>query len=377
MVMSEAAPSTIAASTTCPLPERADLHERGGDAEGEQHPAAAEVADQVQRRDRPLPRPPDGPQGAPDGDVVDVVPGRTGPRAVLAPAGHPAVDEARVRGPGRRRARGPCRSATPGRKPSTQRVGRSPPGRGPAPTPPGRFRSTPIEVRLRRRRSEPTVPRPDAAPAGRVMRSTSAPASASSIDAVGHRADAAQLDDPSHPPAVRSWVDGARSGRGRSNRVGCGRLRRVATHRGGPPRPRPRSGQPDRRPHRLQRRAGAPDGDRARGRGRCTGRPTPARSWSRTDLDRGPRGDSRSTARRTASPAGARLAAAHRDPRGRPSRGGAVEVDLGSPGRSGALLQRRVRGRPGAGPRRPRRAPIAIARPLSASRGTPSASRWA
>lgn len=32
-------------------------------------------------------------QHAGDGDVVDVVPGRRGERAVLAPAGHPAVDE--------------------------------------------------------------------------------------------------------------------------------------------------------------------------------------------------------------------------------------------------------------------------------------------
>ena len=50
IVISTAAPSTIAASTTWPLPVRLGLEEPHDDAEGEEHPAAAEVADEVERR---------------------------------------------------------------------------------------------------------------------------------------------------------------------------------------------------------------------------------------------------------------------------------------------------------------------------------------
>ena len=52
------------------------------DAEGEQHAAAAEVADEVERRDGRLARAADRVERAGEGDVVDVVAGgrgRTGP----------------------------------------------------------------------------------------------------------------------------------------------------------------------------------------------------------------------------------------------------------------------------------------------------------
>ena len=47
-----AAPSTIAASITCPLPDDARLEDPAHDPEREEHPAAAVVADHVQRRRR-------------------------------------------------------------------------------------------------------------------------------------------------------------------------------------------------------------------------------------------------------------------------------------------------------------------------------------
>ena len=62
---------------------------------GHQVERAGEVADQVERhRRRPVGRP-ERAQGTGGGDVRDVVPGLRGVRPVLAPAGHPAVDEAR------------------------------------------------------------------------------------------------------------------------------------------------------------------------------------------------------------------------------------------------------------------------------------------
>ncbi len=70
--------------------------QRGEDAEGQQHRAAAEVTHVVERRHRRLARTADGVQRAADRDVVDVVARCVGERAVLAPAGHAAVDQARV-----------------------------------------------------------------------------------------------------------------------------------------------------------------------------------------------------------------------------------------------------------------------------------------
>ncbi len=72
------------------------LDEGGQDAEHEEHRTATEVADHVQRRHRALTLAADGVQDAGQRDVVDVVAGRVGERALLAPAGHAAVDDARV-----------------------------------------------------------------------------------------------------------------------------------------------------------------------------------------------------------------------------------------------------------------------------------------
>ena len=73
-----------------PLPQRRQ------DADQQEHRAATEVTDQVQRRDRPLVHPADGVQDAVEGDVVDVVAGLLAARAGLAPPGHPAVDQSLV-----------------------------------------------------------------------------------------------------------------------------------------------------------------------------------------------------------------------------------------------------------------------------------------
>ena len=98
IVVSTAAPSTMAASTTWPLPVRWALDQPARHAEGEQHAAAAEVADQVERRHRRPAAPTDRLERAGERDVVDVVAGGLGVRAVLAPAGHAPVDEPGVAG---------------------------------------------------------------------------------------------------------------------------------------------------------------------------------------------------------------------------------------------------------------------------------------
>ena len=63
------------------LARRGPLDQRAGDAEGQQHAAAAEVADQVERRHRALAGPADRVERAGQRDVVDVVAGglREGP----------------------------------------------------------------------------------------------------------------------------------------------------------------------------------------------------------------------------------------------------------------------------------------------------------
>src|SRR6185436_629058 len=57
------------------LARAAGLEQAAGDAEAEQHAAAAEVADQVQRRQRRLALAADGVEDAGERDVVDVVAG--------------------------------------------------------------------------------------------------------------------------------------------------------------------------------------------------------------------------------------------------------------------------------------------------------------
>ena len=80
------------------LPARPGLEERSEDADDEVGRAAAEVAEQVAREVRSLAVLPEAVEGAGGGDVVHVVAGHLAPRAVLAPAGHPAVDQSRVAG---------------------------------------------------------------------------------------------------------------------------------------------------------------------------------------------------------------------------------------------------------------------------------------
>ena len=71
------------------------LDQRGEHADHEIERTAAVVADEVERRNG-LFLGPDRAQRARECDVIDVVPGRLGERPGLAPARHPAVDEARV-----------------------------------------------------------------------------------------------------------------------------------------------------------------------------------------------------------------------------------------------------------------------------------------
>ena len=113
--MSRLAPSTIAASTTWPRPERCASQQRREHADEQQHRAAAEVADEVQRRHRPLAGPADGVQRAGERDVVDVVARRAAPSARPGPSRSSGRRPAAGCGRGSRPARRPSRSATPGR----------------------------------------------------------------------------------------------------------------------------------------------------------------------------------------------------------------------------------------------------------------------
>ena len=78
------------------LARRRALDQRRHDAEREQHAAAAEVADEVERRQRRLALAADVRERARERDVVDVVAGGLRHRAALAEARHAAVDEARI-----------------------------------------------------------------------------------------------------------------------------------------------------------------------------------------------------------------------------------------------------------------------------------------
>ena len=75
---------------------RARFEDGADQAERQVQGAAAEIADQVERRNRRSILAADGMQRAGQGDVVDVVPGCGSERAVLAPTGHPAVDQLRI-----------------------------------------------------------------------------------------------------------------------------------------------------------------------------------------------------------------------------------------------------------------------------------------
>ena len=195
IVISSAAPSTIAASTTWPLPERSRSSSAQTMPKASSMPAAAEVADQVQRRHRRLAAAADRLERAGERDVVDVVPGGLRQRAVLAPARSCGRRRAAGCARGRRRARG---RAAPSRRGGSPRAGRrrAPTSRSTVSTPASLFRSTAMQRRPRASRS------PDASPgatrARRSTRTTSAPMSASIIAQNGPGADAGDLDD-SHP----------------------------------------------------------------------------------------------------------------------------------------------------------------------------------
>ncbi len=88
------------------LAGRPRVEDAGADAEREHHPAAAHVADEVERHDRVTVRGPDRTERAREPDVVDVVARLLGQRALLAPAGHAAVHEPRVAREARRPDRG-------------------------------------------------------------------------------------------------------------------------------------------------------------------------------------------------------------------------------------------------------------------------------
>src|ERR1700684_2833643 len=98
IVIKMAAPSTMAASTTWPWPERA------ASSSADTMPKASSIPPPPQSPTRfsggtgAESARPQGPPPPADGDVVDVVTGPRGQRTVLAPPGHAPVDERRVPG---------------------------------------------------------------------------------------------------------------------------------------------------------------------------------------------------------------------------------------------------------------------------------------
>ena len=99
-------------------PGQPALVQRGEDAEREVGAAAAEVGQQVQRRQRRRVGRAEREHAARDRGVVDVVARLGGPRPRLPPAGGPAVDQARVDAPAARQVRGRASRRRPGRMPS-------------------------------------------------------------------------------------------------------------------------------------------------------------------------------------------------------------------------------------------------------------------
>ena len=130
------------------LARPAGLDQGGADPEGEQHAAAAEVADEVERRHRRLAAAADRLERAGQRDVVDVVAG--GVRVRARPGPSRSCGRRRASGCGSRHTSGPrpSRSITPGRKPSMSASACSTRSSTVA-TPSGCFRSTPIERRPR------------------------------------------------------------------------------------------------------------------------------------------------------------------------------------------------------------------------------------
>ena len=105
---SRAAPSTIAASTTWPRPDRAASTIPHTIPNASSMPPPPKSPTSVSGGTGGSPARPIIDKRAGQGDVVDVAAGGLRVRSVLAPAGHPAVDERTAGGPGTRPARGPA-----------------------------------------------------------------------------------------------------------------------------------------------------------------------------------------------------------------------------------------------------------------------------
>ncbi|MCY1361398.1 hypothetical protein D9M69_480640 [compost metagenome] len=75
------------------LPRGAGMHQCGQQADGQIERPTADIAHQAGRRQRRLARLAGVPEGAGQGDVIEVVAGGLGQRPLLAPAGHAAIDQ--------------------------------------------------------------------------------------------------------------------------------------------------------------------------------------------------------------------------------------------------------------------------------------------
>ena len=79
-----------------PAPGHLTFQERREYTDDQEHRSAAEVAEQVEWRHRTLTGAADGVQQTGEGDIIDVVSGAVGARAVLAPAGHAPVHQSGI-----------------------------------------------------------------------------------------------------------------------------------------------------------------------------------------------------------------------------------------------------------------------------------------
>ena len=113
----------MAVSTTWPRPLRLRSSRAQDHAEGQHQPATGVIAEEVHRWDWGAAGGSDRGERAGQCDIVEIVPCLLRQRAVLSPARHPAIDEARIcahdRSPGKARA-------VPSRRGGTPRSGRPP-----------------------------------------------------------------------------------------------------------------------------------------------------------------------------------------------------------------------------------------------------------
>ena len=206
IVISAAAPSTMAASTTWPLPERARSTSAQAMPKASSMPPPPKSPTRLSGGSGASPRRPIECERAGERDVVDVVAGRLRERTLLAPARHAAVDEARIAREADVGAEAePLHHAGP--EALDQRVGlldqtqhrvdalgllqvdadRAPAAR------------QEVEARLARDRRRCTL-------WARSTRSTSAPMSASIIAGEGPGADARDLDDANSIQRSHVWL---------------------------------------------------------------------------------------------------------------------------------------------------------------------------